>query len=87
MRDPLADGSDDPLDGVANLFDLGIVFSLGFVLALFGLAEASPAPVPEERTPSPRYQVSSEEKGGQGQRLGVAYQLPDGQVVFVPDKP
>ncbi len=32
------------------------------------------------------YQISEEEIGGNGQRLGVAYQLPSGEVVYVPEK-
>ena len=34
--------------------------------------------------------MTAEQKSGQGTRLGVAYQLPDGSVVYVPeggDKP
>lgn len=83
---------DDPLDGMANLFDLGVVFSLGFVLALFGMSR-SVAPtsqageaVPQERQDSPHYRTSAEEQGGQGMRLGVAYRLENGEVVFVPDQ-
>ena len=33
-----------------------------------------------------RYQMSEEEIGGNGQRLGVAYRLPNGEVVYVPEK-
>jgi len=33
-----------------------------------------------------RYRVSSEEIGGNGQRLGVAYRLPNGEIVYVPEK-
>jgi hypothetical protein len=29
--------------------------------------------------------MTPEEKGGPGVRLGVAYQLPDGSVVYVPE--
>ena len=32
------------------------------------------------------YQISNEEIGGDGQRLGVAYRLPSGEVVYVPEK-
>lgn len=30
----MGDSSDDSLEGVANLLDLGVVFALGFLLAL-----------------------------------------------------
>ena len=30
--------------------------------------------------------MTSEKKGGPGVRLGIAYQLPDGSVVYVPEE-
>ncbi len=32
-----------------------------------------------------RYRMTKEEIGGNGQRLGVAYRLPSGEVVYVPE--
>lgn len=90
--DPLAPAEDDPLDGVANFFDLGIVFSLGFLLALVGATRSGAPPtgssgaaVPQQREASPHLRSSGEEQGGQGRRLGIAYRLESGEVVFVPD--
>lgn len=32
------------------------------------------------------YRVTTEEvSGGQGERLGIAYRLPDGQIIYVPE--
>ena len=31
------------------------------------------------------HQLSAREAGGQGMRLGVAYELEDGEVIYVPD--
>ncbi len=33
-----------------------------------------------------RLRMTEEEIGGSGQRLGVAYRLPNGEVVYIPDK-
>ena len=101
----LGGGDDDPLDGVANLFDLGIVFALGFMLALLTylglprLSRAASSESPEDvrsRTGEtvrddaqtlPRYRVSRETSEGEGVRLGTAYRLPGGEVIYVPDRP
>ena len=40
-RRRLVDGDDDILDGVANFFDLGLIFGLGFMLALMASAGAA----------------------------------------------
>ena len=32
-----------------------------------------------------RYHISDREAGGEGQRLGICYQLADGEVVYVPE--
>jgi len=100
----LGGGDDDPLDGVANLFDLGIVFALGFMLALLtylGLPRLSRGPpnqagdaksrtgetVRDDAQMLPRYRVSRETSEGEGVRLGTAYRLPGGEVIYVPDRP
>ena len=37
-RGALADGAGDPLDGLVNLFDLGIVLAIAFLVAGVGIA-------------------------------------------------
>ena len=34
-----------------------------------------------------RYRMTNEQVGGNGQRLGVAYMLPNGEVVYIPETP
>ncbi|MCB9832072.1 MAG: DUF2149 domain-containing protein [Planctomycetes bacterium] len=94
---------DDPLAGVANFFDLGIVFALGFMLAIttwVGLPElldrrdvtlvknaGSPQMeiIHKQGRKVERYKVTRQNLGGEGERLGIAYRLENGQVVFVPE--
>ncbi len=77
------DRDDDPMAGVAQLFDVSIAFIVAVIAALFtlmsskGLLNNSTQPVSHK----------SEEKtmSGNGVRLGTAYRLDNGQVVYVPD--
>jgi hypothetical protein len=84
-------GEDDPLDGVANFFDLGVIFALGFMvplmarLALPAAVEGARAAAPDERVRVEHYRPTHDPIAGAGQRLGVAYQLANGEVVYVPD--
>lgn len=98
------DGGDDPLQGVANFFDLGIVFALGFLLALLSylglpelLQQESVTFVKDPGTPRmeiihktpkklERYRVSRESLAGEGVKLGTAYRLKTGEVVYVPER-
>ena len=96
---------EDPLGGVANLFDASIVFAVGLMVALiqaFSLtqllnpnsqftlirkdAQTGQMEIIEKTKKQIKVsKVSNEKKGGPGTRLGVAYQLPDGSVVYVPE--
>lgn len=94
LSDP---GYDDPLEGMANLFDLGVVFALGFGIAILAqvskhdparAAEAlkqSAEAVPEQAAALKRFRSTDESLGGNGTRLGTAYRLADGEVVYVPE--
>lgn len=89
---------DDPLAGVVNLFDVAIVFAMGLIVALVmamrnghyeNIAEGASTPSEIEVRRGERlvrYRVSRETARGGGRRLGVAYQLPDGQMVYVPEE-
>ena len=46
-----------------------------------GLSEV----IVKEGTEITAYELTGETLGGQGERLGTAYRLADGQVIYVPD--
>jgi hypothetical protein len=94
------DRAGDPLDGLVNLFDLGIVLSVAFLLAALsslhlagtitktGL-KANPA---REITVKPGQTVAPLPKPGQrtigrGAQAGVVYRLDNGQLVYVQNAP
>ncbi len=95
---------EDPLAGVANLFDLGIVFALGFMVSLvlyLGLPELLGRqdftlvknPGQEDMEILRRrgqelehYRATGGElRGEAGVRLGTAWRLASGEVIYVPD--
>ncbi len=92
---------DDPLAGLINLFDLWMVFSIALLLSLAAFAKPAPQPAaaasPVHSAAQaesifgrlkrlPRYRASREEMSGQGVRLGTAYRLGSGEVVYVPEQ-
>ena len=97
-------GGNDPLSGVANLFDIGLVFIVGLVVTLFtayhlqDLFSETANMTILKQTESGRLEVitkkgkkvsamrmTEEQARGRGERLGVAYRLEDGSMVYVPD--
>jgi hypothetical protein len=42
--------------------------------------------IPSDGDRLDRFQVGDREVGGRGERLGIAYRLPSGEVVYVPEK-
>jgi hypothetical protein len=96
---------EDPLGGVANLFDASIVFAIGIMVAAVQAFSIMQVLNPDssftitkkdnktgeteviEKTPTEIKvkKVSPEKKSGSGTRLGIAYQLPDGSVIYVPE--
>lgn len=94
----------DPLGGVANLFDLGLVFIVGLLMMLFNVFQLHDLLDPtSEITITKKLddeqlevitkkgkkiearRVTKTRAKGQGERLGIAYRLEDGSVVYVPN--
>jgi hypothetical protein len=98
--------SENPLSGVANLFDASIVFAVGLMVALiqaFSVVQLldpnTELTITRRNTQTGEMEIieksgktvkvrrmTPEKKAGEGTRLGVAYQLPDGTVVYVPEQ-
>ncbi len=93
------DRAGDPLDGLVNLFDLGIVLSVAFLLAALSSLDLTSALTgtkrdsdkrPADTVVAPRdskvkpVQVKPGEKVvGRGQPIGTVYRLADGRTVIV----
>jgi hypothetical protein len=95
---------DDPMSGLANLFDLGLVFIVGLILTLFTayhlqdlFNEKSNMTIMKQSEDGQMeiitkqgkkinaVRVSRDTAQGRGTRLGVAYKLEDGSMIYVPD--
>lgn len=96
---------EDPLAGMANLFDVSLAFIVALLLALFSLLsieglfdsdgsltvltqteDGEMTLVTKDRERIEVQKVTDRELSGSGTRLGTAYRLPDGQVVYVPEE-
>ncbi len=96
---------DDPMTGVANLFDIGLVFIVGLLITLFSAyrlqdlfdrtsemtimkqnASGEMEVIIKQGTQIKATKVTRETASGMGNRLGVAYRLKDGSMVYVPDE-
>jgi hypothetical protein len=96
---------DDPMTGVANLFDIGLVFIVGLILMLFSVYhlqdlfnETSELTIVKKDNQSQEMEIITKEGKkikamkitkdkvqGRGERLGIAYKLEDGTMVYVPE--
>ena len=90
---------DDPGAGLINLIDVWVAFSFALILALISYlyqaniltpsddADAAAALMEHLKDPKkiPRFRSTDASLSGEGARLGIAYQLRSGEVVYVPD--
>jgi hypothetical protein len=91
------DRAGDPLDGLVNLFDLGIVLSVAFLLAALSSLHLSGAITKSGLRPSAVYVKPGETVAplpkpgartiGPGTQVGVVYRLANGQLVYVQQAP
>ena len=87
---PGGSDSGDPLDGLVNLFDIGIVLAVAFLIAGLGLTldakehrlqkRPSAQRGRQQALPAP---TGGPSKSGSGQAVGTVYRLANGQLVFV----
>ena len=95
---------EDPMSGVANLFDVGVVFIVGLIGALISayslLDFLSPKTeitmvkknddgrveiVTKKGKQIKVEKVTDKKLQGEGTRLGTAYRLKDGKIIYVPE--
>ncbi len=95
---------EDPLSGVANLFDVGVVFIVGLIGALISAYSLLDFLSPKTEITMVRKndngqveivtkkgrqvkieKVTDKNLQGEGTRLGTAYRLKDGKVIYVPE--
>jgi len=93
-----------PLTGVANLFDVGLVFIVGLLVVLFNvfslhelldqnsevtimkkLSEEELEIITKKGHKIEARKVTKDKAKGRGERLGTAYRLEDGTMVYVPN--
>jgi hypothetical protein len=79
----------DPLDGLVNLFDVGLVLAVAFLIAGLSLKINQETGKAEPRTPTSTTQTtlttpkSGAKASGQGEAVGQVYRLADGRLVLV----
>ncbi len=95
---------EDPISGVANLFDVSVVFIVSMMIALFMAynmldmmdpksemtimkksADGKVEIVTKKGKEIKVQKVTDKRLSGQGERLGTAYKLKDGKVIYVPE--
>jgi hypothetical protein len=95
---------EDPISGVANLFDVSVVFIVSMMIALFMAYNMLDLMDPKsEMTITKKssegkieiitkkgkeikvQKVTDKRLSGEGERLGTAYKLKDGKVIYVPE--
>jgi hypothetical protein len=101
---PAPGHDEDPLAGIANLFDVSVAFIVALLIALFALFSSGALLdknshvtlvkqtgngeleiITKDGTQVKVQKVTDKTMSGQGVRLGTAYRLANGQVVYVPE--
>jgi hypothetical protein len=84
------DAPGDPLDGLVNLFDIGIVLAVAFLIAGLGLTlnQSTHRLQPRARTSRhtqtlPTPSTTTPAASGNGQAVGTVYRLSNGRLVYV----
>lgn len=96
---------DDPMSGVANIFDVSVVLIVAMLFALFSALNMLDLFDPQSEVTFTKknergemqiitkkgkeikvQKVTDTESVGKGTRLGTAFQLENGKVVYVPDE-
>ena len=86
---------EDPGAGLLNLFDVWIAFAVALLLAMLSYygktasdnaaLQAQLEALEKKGVKIEHYRPTQDKLTGEGQRLGVAYRLANGEVVYVPE--
>lgn len=82
----IAENAGDPLDGLVNLFDIGMILAVAFLIAGLGLTldlqgeKAEKRPARTGVLPNPAGAPTAQ---GRGEPVGRVYRLPDGRLIYV----
>ncbi|TNE71222.1 DUF2149 domain-containing protein [bacterium] len=94
---------EDPLSGMANLFDVSMVFALALMVALVARYQMNELFSKDDFTmvKNPgkenmeiiekkdnqivKYKGSEGTGEGNGKKIGSAYQLPNGEIIYIPE--
>jgi hypothetical protein len=86
----IEDAAGDPLDGLVNLFDIGIVLAVAFLIAGLGLTLDQRTHRLQARASTTRHtqalpspSAGAPAASGRGQPVGTVYRLSNGQLVYV----
>jgi hypothetical protein len=85
----IADNAGDPLEGLVNLFDIGVVLAVAFLVAGIGAtvaktsAESRRHAAISARTQPLRTPADAPVRSGRGVAVGTVYRLASGQLVYV----
>jgi hypothetical protein len=95
----IEDNAGDPLDGLVNLFDVGMILAIAFLIAGLGItlnlkSDKFEARTGAKPTPTKSAKSAGQEKliphpttaphaSGRGTPVGQVYRLPDGRLVYV----
>ena len=85
----IEENAGDPLDGLVNLFDIGMVLAVAFLIAGVGLALNAHSDQAKRRASTAQSgRVLPAPAGaprilGRGEPVGQVYRLPDGRLLYV----
>ncbi len=97
--------SEDPLSGVANLFDVGLVFIVSLLLTVMSVyhitdffSNKSEITIMKKDSNGKleiimkkgkiikAYKATEKIGEGEGEKLGTAYRLKNGKIIYIPEK-
>jgi hypothetical protein len=85
----IEENAGDPLDGLVNLFDVGMILAIAFLIAGLGLTLNAKSDKLEARRPAKGtervipHPASAPKASGRGTAVGQVFRLPDGRLVYV----